>query len=205
MIAGLLLLLAGSASAMTQGVGGSLPISLSTGTAGAFSVQVTSAGVRDAGANKGFLGVQEGHRTGRALKTYATVGDTGITGAVATTLVTMTPYEGLVAGTPATTFAVTANKKLALQQMCVTWRNNTAVVGAVTIRFRMLAGTVLVGSPIHLSLNASTLSAVAGSGATECAQFPDGFELSGAMQFGVTQQAQSAVAGFSVELQGYEY
>jgi len=144
--------------------------------------------------------------SGRVLKTYATVGDTGITGVVAPTLVTMTPYANLVAGTAATTFAVTAGKTLRLQQLTVTWRNNTAAAGGVTIRFRMLAGAVLVGSPIHMTLNANSAASIAiGGGGSNSYQFPDGFELSGTMQFGITQQAIGIVAGFSVEVVGYEY
>lgn len=157
---------------------------------------------------QGTVGVttQDLKDAGRVLKTYATVGDTGITGVVAATLVTMTPYADLVAGTAATTFAVTSGKRLRLQQLTVTWRNNTAAAGGVTIRFRMLAGAVLVGSPIHMTLNAnSAASAAIGGGGSNSYQFPDGFELSGTMQFGITQQAIGAVAGFSVEVLGYEY
>ncbi len=157
---------------------------------------------------QGTVGVttQDLKDAGRVLKTYATVGDTGITGVVAATLVTMTPYADLVAGTAATTFAVTSGKRLRLQQLNVTWRNNTAAAGGVTIRLRMLAGSVLVGSPIHMTLNAnSAASAAIGGGGSNSYQFPDGFELSGTMQFGITQQAIGAVAGFSVEVIGYEY
>lgn len=120
-------------------------------------------------------------------------------------LITLTPYRDLVAGSTATTFAVTAGKRLRLQAITVTWRNNTAAAGAVTIRFRTLAGTVLVGSPVQLSLNATTASAAIGGGNTASINFPDGMELSGTMQFGLTQLALGAVVGFDVHVTGYEY
>jgi hypothetical protein len=139
---------------------------------------------------------------GRVLCSFTA---TGVTGNATEALITLTPYRDLVAGSTATTFAVTAGKRLRLQTITVTWRNNTAAVGAVTIRFRTLAGTVLVTSPIQLSLNASTGLATIGSGSTAFVSFPDGMELSSTMQFGLTQLAQSAVVGFDVHVTGYEY
>jgi hypothetical protein len=139
---------------------------------------------------------------GRVLCTFTA---SGVTGNATEALVTLTPYRDLVAGSTATTFAVTASKRLRLQNITVTWRNNTAAAGAVTIRFRTLAGTVLVTSPVQLSLNATTASAAIGGGATSFVNFPDGVELSGTMQFGLTQLAQTAVVGFDVHVIGYEY
>lgn len=128
-----------------------------------------------------------------------------VTGSTSEALITLTPYRDLVAGSTATTFAVTASKRLRLQTLTVTWRNNTAAAGAVTVRFRLLAGTVLVGSPVQLSVNATTASAAIGGGNTNSVQFPDGMELSGTMQFGLTQIALGAVVGFDVHVTGYEY
>lgn len=128
-----------------------------------------------------------------------------VTGSTSEALITLTPYRDLVAGSTATTFAVTASKRLRLQTLTVTWRNNTAAAGAVTVRFRMLAGTVLVGSPVQCSVNATTASAAIGGGNTNSVTFPDGMELSGTMQFGLTQIALGAVVGFDVHVTGYEY
>lgn len=139
---------------------------------------------------------------GRVLKTYTV---SGLAGATAEALVSLTPYADIVASGAATTFPVTSGKRLRLQSMIVTWRNNTAAAGGVTIRFRMLAGTVLVASPVHFSLNASTALATIGSGASAVLTFPDGFELSGTMQFGITQIAVGAVVGLDVHILGYEY
>lgn len=161
------------------------PIALTKGTQGAtgFSTQ----DLKDAG---------------RVLKTYTASAVAGVT---TEALVSLTPYADLVAGGAATTFAVTAGKRLRLQAIVLTWRNNTAAAGGVTIRLRLLAGTVLVTSPVQASLNATTSLATIGSGATTELILPDGLELSGTMQFGLTQLAVGAVVGFDVHVIGYEY
>lgn len=141
----------------------------------------------------------------RVLKTYATVGDAGVAGVVSTTLVTLTPYTDTVAGTPNTSFGVTTGKILYLQSICTSWRNNTANSGNVTIRFRLFNGTVLVNSPIHMTITAGTPAPALGLSLFGCHNFPDGIALSGPMQFGVTQQAINTTTGFSLEIVGYEY
>lgn len=146
--------------------------------------------------------VQDLKDSGRVLCTFTASAVTGVT---TEGLITLTPYRDLVAGSTGSTFAVTANKRLRLQTLVVTWRNNTAAAGAVTVRLRLLAGTVLVGSPVHASLNATTSSAAIGGGNTSFIDLPDGFELSGTMQFGLTQLALGAVVGFDVHVIGYEY
>jgi hypothetical protein len=161
------------------------PITLTKGTQGAtgFSTQ----DLKDAG---------------RVLCTFTASAVAGVT---TEGLITLTPYKDLVAGSTGTTFAVTAGKRLRIQSIAVTWRNNTAAAGGVTVRLRLLAGTVLVGSPVHGSLNATTALATIGSGATSFMNIPDGLELSGTMQFGLTQLAVGAVVGFDVHVTGYEY
>lgn len=141
--------------------------------------------------------------SGRVYVNFAGVNP--VTGVTTEALITLTPYRDLVAGSTATTFAVTSGKRLRLQQLVVTWRNNTAIAGGVTIRLRMLAGTVLVGSPVHATLNASTSLATIGSGQTAILDLPDGLELSGTMQLGLTQICVGAVVGFDVNLIGFEY
>lgn len=147
--------------------------------------------------------VQDLKDAGRVIKTY--VGTT-VTGATSETLVTLTPYADLVAGGTATTFAVTSGKRLRLQSMVCTWRNGTAAAGGVQVRLRTNnSGAAIVSSPVQLALIASTTATTAGQGSTSSVNFPDGFELSGTMQFAVTQIAVGAVAGFDVSVIGYEY
>lgn len=140
---------------------------------------------------------------GRVIKTYVATATAGVT---SEGLLTLTPYADLVAGGTATTFAVTAGKRLRLQSMVLTWRNNTAAAGGVTVRFRTNAsGTAIVSSPVQFALNATTSLATIGSGTTSTFIFPDGFELSGTMQFALTQLAVTAVVGLDVSVIGYEY
>lgn len=146
--------------------------------------------------------VQDLKDAGRVIKTYSA---SAVTGSTSEALVTLTPYADLVAGSTGTSFAVTASKRLRLQTMIVTWRNNTNAAGGVTVRFRTNAGTVIVSSPVQFAVNATTSLATTGSGTTSTVIFPDGFELSGTMQFGVTQIAVGAVVGFDISVIGYEY
>lgn len=146
--------------------------------------------------------VQDLKDAGRVLCSFTASAVAGVT---AEALITLTPYKDLVAGGTGTTFAVTAGKRLRLQTIVVTWRNNTAAAGGVTVRLRMLAGTVLVGSPVQGSVNATTSLATIGSGTTATMILPDGLELSGTMQFGLTQISVGAVVGFDVHVIGYEY
>jgi len=112
----------------------------------------------------------------------------------------------LVAGSTATSFSVTSGKTLRLQSMVVTWRNNTAAAGGVTVRFRGNAsGTAIISSPVLFTLNATTSLATIGSGSTSMLDFPDGFELSGTMQFALSQLAVGAVVGLECSVIGYEY
>lgn len=149
------------------------------------------------------LTVQELKDAGRVIKTYVATATAGVTSEA---LLTLTPYADLAAGSTGTSFAVTAGKRLRLQSLVVTWRNNTAAAGGVTIRFRTNAsGAAIVSSPVQFAVNATTTGATIGQGATNILIFPDGFELSGAMQFGLTQLAVGAVVGLDVSVIGYEY
>jgi hypothetical protein len=147
--------------------------------------------------------VQDLKDSGRVIKTYVATATAGVTSEA---LLTLTPYADLVAGATGTSFAVTAGKRLRLQSMVVTWRNNTAAAGGVTIRFRTNAsGVAIVSSPVQFAINATTSLATIGSGTTSTFIFPDGFELSGTMQFAVTQLAVTAVVGLELSCIGYEY
>lgn len=147
--------------------------------------------------------VQNLKDAGRVIKTYVATATAGVT---SEGLLTLTPYADLVAGSNGTSFAVTAGKRLRLESMVVTWRNSTAAAGGVTVRFRTNAsGAAIVSSPVQFALNATTSLATSGSGATSMFIFPDGFELSGTMQFALTQIAVTTTAGVDVSVIGYEY
>lgn len=146
--------------------------------------------------------VQELKDAGRVLKTYSA---TNVTGATSETLFSLIAYADFVSSGAAFSFGVTPGKKLRLQSMVLTWRNGTANAGAVQVRFRVNNGLVVVGSPSQFALMAEATLATTGHGSTSTLVFPDGFELSGNMQFGLTQLASGAVAGFDVSVVGYEY
>lgn len=149
------------------------------------------------------LTVQNLKDAGRVIKTYVATAAAGVT---SEGLITLTPYADMVAGGTGTSFAVTSGKKLRLQSMVLIWRNNTAIAGGVTVRFRVNSGgAAIVSSPVQFALNATTNLATVGSGTTSTFIFPDGFELSGTMQFAVTQIAVTAVVGLDVAIIGYEY
>lgn len=149
--------------------------------------------------------VQNLKDAGRVLKTYTVSGLACVT---AEALISLTPYADLVAGGGATTFGVTAGKRLRIQSIVVTVRcTSTVNVGGI-VRLRMLAGTVLVGSPVHNSLGCMgsiLATAVIGNSLSYMMDIPDGLELSGTMQFGLTQLFSATTATIDVHVIAYEY
>ncbi len=151
------------------------------------------------------LTTQDLKDAGRVLKTYTC---TAIATVTSEALITLTPYADLVAGGGATTLGVTAGKRLRIQKITVTVRATSTVSVGGIVRFRLLAGAVLVGSPIHDSIGcmASNLAtAVIGNAQSFVIPFPDGLELSGTMQFGLTQLFSATSATIDVHITAYEY
>ena len=142
---------------------------------------------------------------GRVMVTFTA---TALAGVTAEALINLTPYRDLVAGTAATTHAVTAGKRLRLQSMTLTLRSTSTVNVGALVRLRMLGGAVLVGSPVHNSvacMSSNLATAVIGNATSYSLAFPDGFELSGTMQFGLTQLASAITATLDIHVTGYEY
>ncbi len=202
-------------SALQTTLNGLLPASLGQkAMASALAVSVASdqsaLPVTQATLTKGTQGAngvstQDLKDAGRTLKTYSC---TAIATVTSEALITLTPYADLVAGGGASTFAVTSGKRLRIQAINVTVRATSTVNVGGIIRFRLLAGTVLVGSPIHATLGcqASNLAtAVIGNCQSYSLTFPDGLELSGTMQFGLTQLFSATTATIDVQVVGFEY
>lgn len=149
--------------------------------------------------------VQDLKDSGRTLCSFTA---SAVTANTAEALISLTPYRDLVAGAAATTFAVTSGKRLRLQALILTVRcTSTVNVGGI-VRLRMLAGTVLVTSPVHFSVGgqgSNLATAVAGNAMSYFVDLPEGFELSGTMQFGLTQLFSAATATLDVHVIGYEY
>lgn len=152
------------------------------------------------------LAVQNLKDSGRVYCNFATAAP--VTGVTTEALITLTPYRDLVAGSTGTTFAVTAGKRLRIQQIIVTLRATSTVAVGGVVRLRLLAGTVVVTSPVHATLGcmSSDLStAAAGNAQSVTINFPDGLELSGTMQLGLTQLLSATTATVELNVIGYEY
>ena len=147
------------------------------------------------------LPVQNLLDSGRVLKSYSAT----FTAATTEALVSMTPIADGVAGGAATSFAVTATKRLRLSQMCVTTRNAGVATQGVVVQLRMInTGAVTATSPLVGTASAGTSMAVANVASGGCISFPDGMEMSGTMQFGVSQIG-TATANNTVVVHGFEY
>lgn len=152
--------------------------------------------------NNGLI-VTRNQDTGRSL---IIIGATAVAGVTTEALLTLTKYTNGVAGTAATSIAVSAGKILRIMSMNVTERNTSAAAGAVQIRLRMNpTGASLLTSPVQCSALASTSVAVTGQGGQSFTNFPEGIELSGTMQISISQLAVAAANQFDIQLIGYEY
>ena len=69
----------------------------------------------------------------------------------------------------------------------------------------MLAGTVLVSSQEMFSVACTAGSALSGGTNSAILTFPDGFEISGTTQVGISQLCSSTSSTIDVALIGYEY
>jgi hypothetical protein len=147
------------------------------------------------------LAVQNLKDSGRDLKVYSAT----FTATTAEALLTVTPITNGTAGGTATSFGVTAGKRLRLQQICVSTRNAAAAGQGVVIQLRMTStGAIAVGSPLVGTIATGSNLAIANSANSDCMVMPDGFELSGTQQFGLTQVG-TATANNTVVVTGYEY
>lgn len=184
-----------------------LPVALTEALPAGANAIGTTLGPTLTKATQGTTGysVQDLKDSGRV---YVVFTATAITMVTAEALVTMTPYRDLVAGSAATTHAVTSGKRLRIQTITVTARATSTVNNHGMVRLRMLAGTVLVGSPVHHSLGVASSNitpAVIGHALSETIHFPDGLELSGTMQLGLTQLFSAVTGTIDVHIAGFEY
>lgn len=111
------------------------------------------------------------------------------------------------AGTVTTgaSYTVTNGKIFRIQSLNAEILNTTTVANRVLVRVRV-APTVLVTSPIVAMAMAAASAALAASGATDPHSYPDGIEIQGGQQIGVSQLSTVTTAGIvSVTIVGYEY
>jgi hypothetical protein len=187
--------------------GGNLATIATAMTSGAAKTQTVSptGTVQDVNAKSvqgaNFGAVQMPKDTGRVIKIFQAV----FTPAVAETLVSLTPFTDGTAGAVGTSFVVTAGKRLRIQAILLSITNATAAIHATEATLRMSAtGVVTTASPIIGAVGVSTAAATASLSSSQGQAFPDGVELSGTMQFGVSANG-IALAGSTVTVIGYEY
>jgi hypothetical protein len=131
------------------------------------------------------------------------------TAATSEALVTLTPSADWVDAATGTSFTVTSGKRLVLVALYSSSKAAGAAVQAVTVKLRASAsGAVTTSSPVVAMCSAGVVSATAnitnGSVAQISQSWPTVIELSGAMQFGISQVG-TATAGNDVSLLTYEY
>lgn len=138
--------------------------------------------------------------SGRVSRTFQAT----FTAAATEALVTLTPMTDGVAGTAGTSFGVTTGKRLRLQSLSVTTRNAGTAGQGVVVNLRVNpTGAVTATSPMFATAGAGTSLAVANVVGQGAVMFPDGIDLGGTMQFGITQVG-TATAGNTVTLVGFE-
>jgi hypothetical protein len=147
------------------------------------------------------LSVQDLKDAGRVIKVYSAT----FTGATTEALVTLVPITDGTAAAGATTHGVTSGKRLRLQSMSVSIKNAGAAGQGSVCNLRMTAsGNVAANSPLVATCGAGTYLAIANVVGGNSVMMPDGLEMSGTMQFGVSQIG-TATAGVTVTVVGYEY
>jgi hypothetical protein len=162
-----------------------------------YSSPTSTRGVQAASANP----TQDLKDSGRVIKIFSA----SFSAATTEAIVTLTPVSDGTAGSTGTSFTVTAGKRLRLQSFSVTTKNAGAAIQGVVCNLRIAAsGAVTATSSLVATVGAGTLSATANNAAGAAMDFPDGLELSGTMQLGISQVG-TATAGNVVTLIGYEY
>ena len=147
------------------------------------------------------LMVQDFKDAGRVIKVFSA----SFTAATTEALVSLTPNADGVPGTAGTSFTVTAGKRFRIQALFLTCFNVTAAIHACQVNLRMAStGAVTVASPIIGTVGVTTPAATINEASSQAQSYPEGIELSGSMQFGISQVG-IALAGQTVVLVGYEY
>jgi hypothetical protein len=106
--------------------------------------------------------------------------------------------------TAATTYTVTAGKTLRLQFFGTSAKNTSTAATDSRMRVRT-AASVLATSPIIIANECGTPAAVANVGATDETPIPDGIEIAGGQQIGISHIESATTSTVSGNLIGYEY
>lgn len=172
---------------------------------GVVSTQIAS--VEPAGtAGTYFLMVKTAQDSDRVKKIFSLTKGTGIT---TEALVSLTIKSGDATPTTSTSYTVTAGKTLRLQSIFLGVTNITsAAVANVAIRVREGAaggGAVSVTSDIIAELEAGGQSATLQTSGQNQLTWPDGIEIAGGQQIGISELADSVDAAVTIVMHGFEY
>lgn len=148
--------------------------------------------------------VQNLKDAGRSIKTYSAI---GVAGVVAEAMLTLQAQSDGTNGATGTSFSVTAGKRFRAQQLICCARTGAAAANWSRFVLRMSAsGAVTIASPVTAVIDLPAPAAALGVGQQPTQiPLPDGLELSGTQQFGLSHIALAATNIESVTLIGYEY
>ena len=142
---------------------------------------------------------------GRVIFSAATV-IAGVTVVTVEALLSLVVTRDGVAAAGATSFAVTAGKRLRITGISVGMVSTAAAVLSMRFALRMNpAGAAVATSPIQRIFAVPSGAALAQAGGELEISIPDGIEFSGTHQFGITQIGSVATGTCWVSLTGFEY
>jgi hypothetical protein len=142
---------------------------------------------------------------GRTQFSAATV-IAGVAGVAAEALLSMVPLRDGVAGGAATTFAVTAAKRMRLTHVIIGFVSTAAAVVSVRCALRTNpGGAAIVTSPIVFIIPVPSGAALAQAGGVWSVEIPDGIEFSGTQQWAITHIGSVATYTLWVSIIGFEY
>jgi len=127
-------------------------------------------------------------------------------GVVAEAMLQVIPVRAGVAGAGVTSIAVTAGKKLRLTAIVCSFLTGAAALNVSRFFLRTNpSGAVVITSPLLWVIELAPPSATSGVGNWATADFPDGMELSGTDQVGISHIAGAVTNTEWVALVGFEY
>ena len=130
----------------------------------------------------------------------------GTASAVTDTLLTLVKTTNGTAAGGSTTVAVAANKVLRINSITFSLRAAAAAAAFATFNLRINpSGVAAIGSQSEFRVDLGNTENVIGGARSITIPLPDGFELSGTQQLGVSAAAQATTNILSVTLSGYEY
>ena len=152
-----------------------------------------------------FLAVQDAKDSGRSKVILTLTKTTSIT---TEALVTLTQKKGDATTTTGTSYTVTSGKTLHIQSMLLSATLTTAGITAVAARLREGAasgGAVSVTSDIISELEVSCNIAAIGVSGQSTITFPDGLEITGGQNIGISELATTTDLAVTIVIVGFEY